>query len=148
MGRRTDPADRSDHGAVMVEFAFAFPVLLLAVVAGLSLLWAAFVQVSAGQAAREGARYASVALPPTYRSHPDAAAVVDRVRDRVPALRLTAGDIDVQYPSCPTCSSAPANAPVVVTVSKSLPSPVAAFARIFGASGTIVASSQGEVRAE
>ena len=144
-------APRTEHrerGAVMVEFAFAFPVLLLAVVAGLSLLWTAFVQVSAGQAAREGARYASVALPPTYRSHPDAAAVVDRVRARVPALRLEASDVDVEYPTCPTCASAPANAPVVVTVSKTLPSPVAGFARIFGATGTIVASSQGEVRAE
>ena len=142
-------APRSDRGSVVVEFAFAFPVLLVVIVAGLSLLWTAFVHVSTGHAAREGARYASIALPPTYRTHPDAAAVVERVQERVPVLRLTAADVTVEYPGCiDWCASGTGNAPVVVTVSKTLPNPVAVFARFVGINETIVASSQGEVRAE
>lgn len=131
---------RSERGAVLVEYAFAFPLLLLVVVFTLSLLWAAFVQVAASHAAREGARYASVALPPTYRTHPDEAAVVDRVRNRVGVLGLTTGDIAV--------TGATSNGPVTVTVSKTLPGPLRPFARIFSGGDTIVATSTGKVRSE
>ena len=127
---------------MIVEFAFAFPVLLLAVVAALSILWAAFVQVAAGHAAREGARYASVALPPTYRTHPDADAVTDRVRERVSVLGLTADDIDVDF------TTTGSNGPVVVTVSKTLPGPLRPFARVFAGGDTIVARSEGKARTE
>ena len=143
------PRRHDERGAALVEFAFAFPVLLLAVAAGLTFLWAAFVHVSAGHAAREGARYASVALPPTYREHPRADMVITRVRNRVPVLRLADGDVAVTYPGCADpCTAPPANGFVVVTVSKDLPSPIAAFARMLGSSGVIEASSRGEVRAE
>jgi Flp pilus assembly protein TadG len=129
MGRRS----RSQQGAVLVEFALALPLLVAAGVFGLAVLWAAFVQVAAGQAAREGARYASVALPPTYRTHPDAAAVVQRVRAKVPVLRLSAGDVTV-------VPAARANGPVTVTVRKALPGLLHGIA--------VTASSTGEARAE
>ena len=137
------PPRRNDDegGAVLVEYAFAFPVLLLAVVAALAILWAAFVQVAATHAAREGARYASVALPPTYRTHPDTAAVVDRVRSRVGVLGLEDDDVAVT----PATAS---NTPVVVTVSKTLPGPLRPFARIFAGGDTIVATSEGKARIE
>jgi len=145
----TDRESDRDRGAVLVEYAFAFPILLLAVVAGMSFLWAAFVQVQAGQAAREGARYASVALRPTYRTHPDATAVVQRVRDRVPALHLDPADVTVTYPGCPApCSPPPANWPVVVTVRKELPSVMRPFAHFFSGGDSIVAAAGGEGRAE
>ena len=132
---------RDDQGAELVEFAFAFPVLVVLVVAALGLLWAAFVQVAAGQAAREGARYASVALPPTYRVHPDAAAVAARAARKAPVLNLSAADVTVAYPGCPSpCAAPPSNTPVVVTVRKQLPG-------LFGGL-TIRATSSGEVRAE
>lgn len=126
---------------MLVEYAFAFPVLLLVVVAALSILWAAFVQVAASHAAREGARYASVALPPTYRTHPDTAAVVDRVRNRVGVLGLQDDDVTVT-------SSTASNVPVVVTVSKTLPGPLRPFARVFAGGDTVVATSAGKARTE
>src|SRR5262249_31256971 len=132
-----------------VEYVFAFPVLFTAVVAGISFLWAAFVQVQAGQAAREGARYATVALRPTYRTHPDADAVVQRVKDRVPALHLATSDVTVAYPGCPSpCSPPPANWPVTVTVRKQLPSVIGSLAQLFRGSSTISASAGGEGREE
>lgn len=135
-GRRRD-----DGGAVLVEFALAFPLLMLAVLFAIGILWAAFVQVAAGQAAREGARYASVALAPTYRTHPDAAQVADRVKGKVPVLNLEAADVAVSYPNCAApCANPPANTPVVVTVSKPMPG---LFKGI-----VISATSEGEVRAE
>jgi Flp pilus assembly protein TadG len=139
--RRRDRTDRTDDGAVLVEFAFAFPVLVLLVLFAVGVLWATFVQVAAGQAAREGARYASVALAPTYRTHPSAAQVVARVKGKVPVLKLDPADVTVAYPNCPApCATPPANTPVTVTVHKSLPG---LFHDI-----TITASSSGEVRAE
>ena len=147
--RRPATRNRDENGAVLVEYAFAFPVLLTAVVAGMSFLWAAFVQVQAGQAAREGARYATVALRPTYRTHPDADAVVQRVKDRVPVLHLTTSDVTVAYPGCPSpCSPAPSNWPVTVTVQKTLPSVMKPFVALIRGSGTITASSGGEGREE
>lgn len=130
-----------DAGAVLVEFAWAFPVLMLVTLFALFAMWAMFLQVQAGQAAREGARYASVALPPTYRTHPDAAAVVERVRNRVQDLHLTDADVSVVYANCADpCPEPPSNTPVTVTVSKHLPS--------FFLNITISATSTGEVRAE
>lgn len=138
---RSDHTNRGDDGAVLVEYAFAFPILMGVVVFGLFILWAAFVQVQAGQAAREGARYASVALAPTYRTHPSVSQVVQRVKDRVPDLDLTDADVAVTYPDCASpCAAPKANTPVVVTVTKHLPGFLHDIA--------ITASSEGEVRAE
>jgi Flp pilus assembly protein TadG len=143
MGRRTHSrrTHRDDRGAALVEFALAFPVLMLVVLFALGLLWATFVQVAAGQAAREGARYASVALAPTYRTHPDAAAITARVADKVPVLKLDPSNVTVEYPGCAApCPTPPSNTPVVVTVRKTLPG---LFHGI-----EIKATSTGEVRAE
>lgn len=132
---------RTDEGAELVEYSFTFPILFLTVLFGLFILWAAYLQVAAGQAAREGARYASVALPPLYRTHPDTKAVVDRVKGRVPDLHLTDQDVTVSYPSCPApCTEPPSNTPIVVTVTKQLPG--------FFSNFKIKATSAGEVRAE
>ena len=139
--RPARPARRDESGAVLVEVAFAFPLLMLAVLFAIGILWAAFVQVAAGQAAREGARYASVALAPTYRTHPDAAQVADRVKGKVPVLNLDAADVVVSYPNCAApCANPPANTPIKVTVSKPMPG---LFKSI-----VISATSEGEVRAE
>jgi Flp pilus assembly protein TadG len=151
MRNRTNRTDdtRNDRGAVLVEYAFAFPVLLLVVVAGLSLLWLSAMKATVGQAAREGARYASTALPPTYRTHPDAAAVAARIDRKVPLVHLTAANVTIVYAGCPNpCTSPAANTPVTVTVAIDVPSPLRPFASIFGAGQTIKTSSHGEVRAE
>jgi Flp pilus assembly protein TadG len=144
MARRPPRPSRRGHddaGAVLVEFAWAFPVLMLVTLFALFAMWAMFLQVEAGQAAREGARYASVALAPTYRTHPDAAAVAARVKNRVQDLHLTNADVAVTYPACGSpCPNPPANTPVVVTVTKHLSS--------FFLNITIKATSAGEVRAE
>ena len=92
---------RDETGAELVETAIALPVLLLVAVAGMSLLWLGFVEVQAGAAAREGARIASLAQPPTYRTHPTATEVARRVAARTPVLRLQPGDVEVTYPGCP-----------------------------------------------
>jgi Flp pilus assembly protein TadG len=141
--RHSDRTARKDDGSVMVEYAFAFPILMLVVVFGLGALWAAFLEVLAGQAAREGARYASVAMAPTYHAYPDANGVLAHIEQRVPAklLNLSTANITISYPGCPSpCATPPSNTPVVVTVSKSLPG---LFHGI-----TISATSAGEVRAE
>ena len=132
---------RDDNGSVLVEYAFAFPVLMTVVIGGMFALWAMFLQVQAGQAAREGARYATVALPPTYHTHPTVDQIVQRVQQRVPDLHLSDSDVTVAYPTCTTnpCNVL-ANTPVVVTVTKHLPG--------FLSHITIHASSTGEARAE
>jgi Flp pilus assembly protein TadG len=140
---------RDESGAELVETAIALPVLLLVAIAGMSLLWLAFVEVQAGAAAREGARIASLAQPPTYRTHPGADDVARRVAARTPVLRLQPGDVEVTYPGCPApCAAPPANSPVTVTIHKRMPAPFAPFARIFVPAGRVTASSTGEVRAE
>lgn len=140
---------RNEDGAVLVEYAFAFPVLLLVVVAALSLLWLTAVKSAVGQAAREGARYASTALPPTYRTHPTEADVAARINSRVPLIDLAASDVVIAYQGCPSpCANPPANTPLTVTISVNMPGPLRPFAGIFGAAQTISSSSHGEVRAE
>jgi len=134
---------RDDSGSVLVEFAMAFPILMTVVIGGLFATWAIYLQVEAGNAAKEGARYATVALPPTYRTHPSVQQVIDRVRETEPDLNLQPGDVTVAYPTCSTnpCTNVLSNTPVVVTVTKHLPG---FFNNIF----TIKASSAGEGRAE
>ena len=138
MTRRLD-RDRDDRGAVLVEYAFAFPVLMLTVLAALSLLWLIAMKAAVGQAAREGARFASTARPPTYRSHPEAAEVADRINARVPLVDLTDANVRIVYP---TCSAPCPNGKVKVTVTVASPAPVRIFAP------TISTTSYAEVRAE
>lgn len=141
--------NHDDRGAVLVEYAFAFPVLLLTVVAGLSLLWLTAVKSAVGQAAREGARYASTATAPTYRTHPSAADVAARINSRVPLVDLNETNVAIAYPGCPApCANPPANSPLSVTVTVSMPGPLRPFAGIFGAAQTVSSTSHGEVRAE
>jgi len=130
---------RDDRGAVLVEYAFSFPVLMLTVLAALSLLWLIAMQVALGQAAREGARFASTARPPTYRTHPDAAEVADRINTRVPLVNVTDANVQIDYP---TCSTPCPNGRVKVTVRIDVPNPIRFL------TPTITASSTGKVRAE
>lgn len=130
---------RNDRGAVLVEYAFSFPVLMLTVMAALSLLWLVTMKVALGQAAREGARFASTATPPTYRTHPDAAEVADRINHRVPLLDLTDSNIALDHVNCPTGC---ANGRIKVTVTINTPAPIRLFAP------TISTTTYAEVRAE
>ena len=137
-------ARREDRGAVLVEFAFAFPVLLVLVLGALGACYAGYLQVSAEEAARAGARYASIALPPDYHTHPSPAAVAAAVAARVPALKLTAADVTVTYAGCPApCTSPPPNTPLTVTINKPMAIP---FVEV--GTWTITATAGGEVRAE
>ena len=140
---------RNESGAVLVEYAFAFPVLLLVVVFTLSILWLTAMKAATGQAAREGARFASTATPPTYRTHPDAAAVADRINDKVALLDLDAANVTIEYAGCPApCANPQPNTPLTVTVAIDVPGPLRPFAAVFGAGARITTSSNGEVRAE
>lgn len=129
---------RNEDGAVLVEYAFAFPVLMLVVVFSLGILWMTAMKNAVGQAAREGARYASTALPPTYRTHPTEADVAARINRRVPMLDLAPGDVAIAYEGCPSpCANPPVNGPLKVTVSVAVIGPIA-----------FTSSSHGEVRSE
>lgn len=121
-----------------MEYAFAFPILMLVVMASLSLLWLTAVKAAVGQAAREGARFASTALAPTYRTHPTEADVAARINSRVPLVDLAPSDVVITYAGCPApCPSPPANTRLTVTVSVDMPGPLA-----------VKSSSHGEVRSE
>lgn len=130
---------RNDRGAVLVEYAFSFPVLMLTVLAALSLLWLIAMKAALGQAAREGARFASTARPPTYRTHPGAAEVADRINARVPLVDLTDANVQIAYPTCTTPCP---NGRVKVTVTIDTPNPLRPFAQ------SISSTSYAEVRAE
>jgi hypothetical protein len=115
----------------------------------MALCWAGFVEVQAGAAAREGVRTATLALPPLYRTHPDAATVATAAARRTPVLGLSTADVTVSYAGCASpCTAPPANGPVTVTVHKTLPAPFRPFVGIFAPGGTVVASSTGEARSE
>lgn len=134
-----------DRGSASVEFAITVPLVAGAALFGLALLWTLFLHLSAAHAAREGARFASVALAPTFRAHPSAAAVAAHIRDRVPVLRLGPADVEVRYLGCPVpCTDPPSNTPLEVTVRRTLPAPL----RLLTTDGTITARASGEVRSE
>lgn len=59
---------RDEHGATLVEFALVTPVLLLALVACFDFARALNAYVTVANAAREGARYASISANPTNSS--------------------------------------------------------------------------------
>jgi Flp pilus assembly protein TadG len=123
---------------VLVEYAFAFPILMLVVMTSLSLLWLTAMKNAVTQGAREGARYASTAVPPTYRTHPTEADVAARVNRKVPWLNLDPSNVVIAYDGCPApCATPPVNAPLTVTITLDLPGP-----------WSVSSSSHGEVRAE
>lgn len=88
MSRRTD-----ERGSAIVEFALVVPVFLLLVMGAASLVWLIGARSAVTGAARDGARFASIAIDPsncggTYPCYPDQDAVAEFVRQR-------AGDEDL-----------------------------------------------------
>ena len=156
----------------VVEFAVVFPVLLTFALAAFGLLWVAAVQLYAGQAAKEGARYASLSLtcqagdpntncsPTTIgeRRPPDVGLVVARINKHVPLQNDETDDVRVTYEwtcaqrdangLCDSQQNPPPNAVVQVSLTKRMPAPFRVFAGVFGLGDTITARATGQTRQE
>jgi Flp pilus assembly protein TadG len=117
------PADR---GSVAVEFALLLPVLLLLLFGIIDFGRALNAQITLTQAAREGARLASLGLPnATVVSNTQTAAT------GVSPVTVTVTS------SCPVGAGAGVNAVVKVTYAFSFVTPVGAIARMFVPSSTV-----------
>ena len=168
---------RDERGSNVVEFSLVFPVFILFIVAALALLWLGYVKVSADQASKEGARYATVSLnclPPGYApgtynctagqpTYPDSTLVANRINSRVPLFNLQAADVTVTYswvanganqscsPNPPIAQQPcqpPKNATATVRVTKTLPAPLRPLAGIFNLGSTISSTAHGDTRGE
>ena len=139
--------NRRDRGATAVEFALLVPLLLLLVFGIIDFGRALNAQITITQAAREGARLASVGQP--------ASAVQARTVGAATGLGLAAGNVVVSGGSgavsgsaqaCPAGSAAQGlNATVTVTYTFRFVTPVAALAS-FGA--TLTQTAQGVMPCE
>jgi Flp pilus assembly protein TadG len=139
MGRRAVRRTRRDRGAVAVEFALLFPVLLLLVFGMIDFGRALNAQITITQAARTGARLAAVGTA--------SATVIQDTKQAATGITLNIPPTDLQCPvgttsggSCAseTCQSGagPANQAVVtVTYNFTFVTPIRAIAGLFGSSG-------------
>lgn len=90
---------RDDRGATLVEFALVTPVLLVVLVACFDLTRALNAYVTIANAAREGARYASISANPTQSS------IRDYLFTRVAPLDTSAMNVTLtQVPANPSWS--------------------------------------------
>ena len=126
---RADAAKRAqrDRGAAAVEFALVMPVLLVLIL-GIAEFGRAYnIQTTISGAAREGARVMALTNAP---ADANAAAKEATIAAAAPAVKLSAGQINVSPGTCPTTST-PTNATVVVTY------PMTFITNFFGASITL-----------
>lgn len=105
---------RSKRGAVAVELALLLPVLLLLVIGIMEFGRAYNIQISASQAAREGARYVAVNYSATGYSDGNAQATAMNAAPSLPAAGTT---VTITYSPGPGCS---AGGTVTVKVSNQL----------------------------
>ena len=166
------PRSHDQSGATLVEFAVVFPVLLVFVIAAFGLLWIGAVKLYAGQAAKEGARYASLSFtcqegdtntncsPTTVgeRRPPDLGQIVARINSHVPMQNDEIDDVHVVYEwncaqrdvngLCDSQQNPPPNAVVRVSIVKRMPAPFRVFAGVFSLGDTVTASADGKTRQE
>jgi len=139
----TGPRARSprDSGAAAVEFALLLPVLLLLIFGIVDFGRALNAQITLTQAAREGARLASLGVPSaTVISRTQAAATE---LSPVPSVAVSS--------TCPVNAGAGVDAVVTVTYPFTFITPVGAFASMFGTASfgsTLTLTATGEMPCE
>ena len=124
--RRHAASDSRDRGSVAVEFALLLPVLLLILFGIIDFGRAISYQITLTQAAREGARVASLGG--------STSAVTTRTESAAaPTLTLTSANITVTPATSPACGpGAGGDAVVKVTYTYQFITPVGAFMAMFG----------------
>ncbi len=121
MRRRRAATGSRDRGSVAVEFALLLPVLLLIVFGTIDFGRAINAQITLTQAAREGARLASLG---------DSSSVVT-TRTESAATGLSLGDRHRDH-HCPVGAGTGVDAVVTVSYPFTFITPVGAFASMFG----------------
>ena len=138
--RRQAASDSRDRGSVAVEFALLLPVLLLLIFGVIDFGRAINAQITLTQAAREGARLASLG------------AVNPAVQNRVTLAATGVSPVTATVTSsCPTGAGTGVDAVVKVTYTFQFITPVGAFAAMFGTANfgsTLSLSATGEMPCE
>ena len=139
--RRHAASDSRDRGSVAVEFALLLPVLLLLIFGIIDFGRAINAQITLTQAAREGARLASLGY--------STSAVTTRAQSAatglspVPTVTVTS--------ACPTGAGTGVDAVVKLSYTFTFVTPVGAFAAMFGTASfgsTLSLSATGEMPCE
>jgi Flp pilus assembly protein TadG len=126
-----------ERGSSVLEMAIVFPIVFLVLLGSLSAFWMLSARSTLSGAARDGARFASI-RPGPLTDYPSEAEVEAYVRGLVGDLGVD--EVIVVRPTQP-------NAPLSVTVRRSLPILVDAIAGIFG-DDELVFESEIKVRGE
>jgi Flp pilus assembly protein TadG len=141
MRRRRAATDSRDRGSVAVEFALLLPVLLLIIFGVIDFGRAINAQITLTQAAREGARLASLGY--------STSAVQARAQSA--ATGLSPVTVTVSS-SCPSGAGMGVDAVVQTSYQFSFITPVGAFAAMFGSasfgSSTLTLTATGEMPCE
>ncbi len=142
MRRRQAASESRDRGSVAVEFALLLPVLLLIIFGLIDFGRAINAQITLTQAAREGARLASLG----YSS----SAVQTRAQNAaLPGLNPVTVTVSS---SCPSGAGTGVDAVVQTSYQFSFITPVGAFASLFGSasfgSSTLTLTAKGEMPCE
>jgi len=140
MRRRQAATDARDRGSVAVEFALLLPVLLLIIFGVIDFGRAISAQITLTQAAREGARLASLGY--------SASAVQTRAQSA--ATGLSAVTVTVSS-SCPSGAGTGVDAVVQTSYQFSFITPVGALAAMFGSASfgsTLTLTATGEMPCE
>ena len=139
--RRHAASDSRDRGSVAVEFALLLPVLLLLIFGIIDFGRAINDQITLTQAAREGARLASLGYSTSAVTTRAQSAAIGLLP--VPTVTVTS--------ACPTGAGTGVDAVVKVSYTFSFVTPVGAFAAMFGTASfgsTLSLSATGEVPCE
>jgi Flp pilus assembly protein TadG len=139
--RRHAASDSRDRGSVAVEFALLLPVLLLLIFGVIDFGRAINAQITLTQAAREGARLASLGY--------STSAVTTRAQTA--ATGLSPVPTVTVMSACPTGAGTGVDAVVKVSYTFTFVTPVGAFAAMFGTASfgsTLSLSATGEVPCE
>jgi Flp pilus assembly protein TadG len=141
MRRRHAASDARDRGSAAVEFALLLPVLLLIIFGVIDFGRAINAQITLTQAAREGARLASLGYTTS--------AVQTRAQNAATGLSPVTVSVTT---SCPTGAGAGVDAVVQTSYQFSFITPVGAFASMFGSasfgSSTLTLTAKGEMPCE
>jgi Flp pilus assembly protein TadG len=142
MNRRPARKDTRERGAAAVEFALLLPLLLLIIFGTIDFGRALNAQITLTQAAREGARLASIG--DSY------AAVQTGTQGAATGLSSVVVPPPPKFTACTAGAGPGVNAVVNVTYSFSFITPVAFFASMFGSSfgSAITLSAQGVMPCE
>jgi Flp pilus assembly protein TadG len=141
MRRRQAASDARDRGSVAVEFALVLPILLLIIFGVIDFGRAINDQITLTQAAREGARLASLGY--------STSAVQTRAQSAATGLSPVTVTVST---ACPSGAGAGVDAVVQASYSFSFLTPVGAFAAMFGSasfgSSSLTLTATGEMPCE